>query len=75
MKARCGPLQGDRTIGVLTKLDLMDPGTDAIDVLQGRIIKLRRGFVGVVNRSQKDINDNVSMEDARTQVIHGFCAL
>jgi dynamin 1-like protein len=53
----------------------MDPGTDAIDVLQGRIIKLRRGFVGVVNRSQKDINDNVSMEDARTQVIHGFCAL
>ena len=27
---------GDRTIGVLTKLDIMDPGTDARDVLEVR---------------------------------------
>lgn len=25
---------GERTIGVLTKLDLMDPGTDASEMLQ-----------------------------------------
>ena len=25
---------GDRTIGVLTKIDLMDKGTDAVDVSQ-----------------------------------------
>eukprot|EP01027_Heterolobosea_sp_BB2_P000315 GEZU01000455.1.p1 GENE.GEZU01000455.1~~GEZU01000455.1.p1 ORF type:complete len:476 (+),score=173.20 GEZU01000455.1:642-2069(+) len=50
--------RGDRTIGVLTKLDLMDPGTDALDVLQGRVIPLRRGFIGVVNRGQKDIENN-----------------
>ncbi|KAL7062570.1 hypothetical protein AAHC03_01344 [Spirometra sp. Aus1] len=47
--------QGIRTIGVLTKLDLMDQGTDARDVLENRLLPLRRGYIGVVNRSQKDI--------------------
>ena len=46
---------GVRTIGVLTKLDLMDAGTDARDVLENRLLPLRRGYIGVVNRSQKDI--------------------
>ncbi len=30
--------------------------------------QLRRGFVAVVNRSQKDIKDNVPIEEARVQV-------
>ncbi|XP_062516080.1 dynamin-1-like isoform X2 [Corticium candelabrum] len=47
--------QGLRTIGVLTKLDLMDEGTDASAILENRVFPLRRGYVGVVNRSQKDI--------------------
>lgn len=47
--------QGLRTIGVITKLDLMDEGTDARDVLENRLLPLRRGYIGVVNRSQKDI--------------------
>jgi dynamin GTPase len=47
--------QGLRTIGVLTKLDLMDEGTDARDILENRVFPLRRGYVGVINRSQKDI--------------------
>ena len=47
---------GLRTIGVLTKLDLMDEGTDAKDVLDNKLLPLRRGYVGVVNRSQKDID-------------------
>uniref|UniRef100_A0A7E4ZUD2 Dynamin n=1 Tax=Panagrellus redivivus TaxID=6233 RepID=A0A7E4ZUD2_PANRE len=47
--------QGLRTIGVLTKLDLMDEGTDARDILENRLLPLRRGYVGVINRSQKDI--------------------
>jgi len=46
---------GLRTIGVLTKLDLMDEGTDAKEVLENKLLPLRRGYVGVVNRSQKDI--------------------
>ncbi|XP_076454701.1 dynamin-1-like isoform X1 [Babylonia areolata] len=48
--------QGLRTIGVITKLDLMDEGTDARDILENRLLPLRRGYIGVVNRSQKDID-------------------
>lgn len=48
--------QGLRTIGVLTKLDLMDEGTDAKDILENKLLPLRRGYIGVVNRSQKDID-------------------
>ncbi|XP_046972828.1 dynamin isoform X1 [Vanessa cardui] len=48
--------QGLRTIGVITKLDLMDEGTDARDVLENKLLPLRRGYIGVVNRSQKDID-------------------
>nr|AAN05457.1 dynamin-related protein [Trypanosoma brucei] len=48
--------EGERTIAVLTKLDLMDRGTDAYDILTGKGLSLRHGFVGVVTRSQHDIN-------------------
>ncbi|XP_075899711.1 dynamin-1a isoform X11 [Nelusetta ayraudi] len=47
---------GSRTIGVITKLDLMDDGTDAKDILENKLLPLRRGYIGVVNRSQKDID-------------------
>jgi dynamin 1-like protein len=56
--------QGRRTIGVLTKLDLMDAGTNALDILTGRVYPLKLGFIGVVNRSQQDINGEKSMEAA-----------
>ncbi|XP_034043456.1 dynamin-2-like isoform X1 [Thalassophryne amazonica] len=48
--------QGLRTIGVITKLDLMDEGTDSRDILENKLLPLRRGYIGVVNRSQKDID-------------------
>lgn len=50
--------EGSRTIGVLTKVDLMDQGTDVVDILAGRIIPLRLGYVPVVNRGQRDIEQN-----------------
>ncbi|EFJ06121.1 hypothetical protein SELMODRAFT_183216 [Selaginella moellendorffii] len=56
---------GERTFGVLTKLDLMDKGTNALDVLEGRSYKLQHPWVGVVNRSQADINRSVDMVAAR----------
>ncbi|KAK7263344.1 hypothetical protein RJT34_30932 [Clitoria ternatea] len=56
---------GERTFGVLTKLDLMDKGTNALDVLEGRSYRLRNPWVGIVNRSQEDINKNVDMIAAR----------
>ena len=55
---------GKRTIGVLTKIDLMDHGTNALDILSGRVYPLKLGFIGVVNRSQSDIQGNKSMADA-----------
>ncbi|EDR29849.1 dynamin, putative [Entamoeba dispar SAW760] len=55
---------GDRTIGVLTKMDIMDKGTDAMDVLYGRVYPLKLGYVGVLNRSQHDIDTNVSIKTA-----------
>mmetsp|Transcript_91179 Transcript_91179/g.181818 ORF Transcript_91179/g.181818 Transcript_91179/m.181818 type:complete len:546 (+) Transcript_91179:587-2224(+) len=56
--------EGERTIGVLTKLDLMDPGTDASEMLQNRVIPLRRGYVGVVNRGQRDVDSKTSVAAA-----------
>jgi replication fork clamp-binding protein CrfC len=34
--------EGVRTIGVLTKVDLMDDGTDVVDILAGRVIPQRK---------------------------------
>lgn len=55
---------GRRTIGVLTKVDLMDHGTNALDILSGRVYPLKLGWIGVVNRSQHDIQGNKPMEEA-----------
>ncbi|KAL3515468.1 hypothetical protein ACH5RR_022370 [Cinchona calisaya] len=55
---------GLRTIGVITKLDIMDRGTDARNFLLGKVIPLKLGYVGVVNRSQEDIILNRSIKDA-----------
>ncbi|KAG1449100.1 hypothetical protein G6F56_008749 [Rhizopus delemar] len=56
--------EGLRTIGVLTKVDLMDQGTDVIDILAGRVIPLRLGYVPVVNRGQRDIENKKSIQRA-----------
>eukprot|EP00768_Dysnectes_brevis_P008779 gnl/Dysnectes_brevis/821_a906_3671.p1 GENE.gnl/Dysnectes_brevis/821_a906_3671~~gnl/Dysnectes_brevis/821_a906_3671.p1 ORF type:complete len:717 (+),score=271.75 gnl/Dysnectes_brevis/821_a906_3671:39-2153(+) len=52
--------EGKRTIGVLTKLDIMDQGTEkgAVSILNNEVHHLRLGWIGVVNRSQKDIEMN-----------------
>ncbi|KAF9610480.1 hypothetical protein IFM89_022444 [Coptis chinensis] len=64
---------GNRTIGVLTKLDIMDRGADASKILLGKVIPLRLGYVGVVNRSQQDINNNRSIKDALAYEEDFFC--
>ncbi|XP_035508811.1 dynamin 3a isoform X3 [Morone saxatilis] len=56
--------QGQRTIGVITKLDLMDEGTDAREILENRLLPLRRGYIGVVNRSQKDVDGKKDIKAA-----------
>uniref|UniRef100_A0A671TAI8 Dynamin-1-like protein n=1 Tax=Sinocyclocheilus anshuiensis TaxID=1608454 RepID=A0A671TAI8_9TELE len=55
---------GRRTLLVVSKLDLMDAGTDALEVLLGRVIPVRLGIIGVVNRSQHDLNTQKSLDDS-----------
>ncbi|KAL1901564.1 vacuolar protein sorting-associated protein 1 [Ceratocystis pirilliformis] len=56
--------EGQRTIGVLTKVDLMEEGSDVVDILAGRIIPLRLGYVPVVNRGQRDIDNKKPIQAA-----------
>lgn len=62
--ARAVDPNGERTLAVLTKLDLMDKGTDAKNVLMGKVIPVKLGIIGCVNRSQQDINDQKSIAKA-----------
>ena len=54
---------GSRTIGVLTKLDIMDAGTDARKALMNEEIPLKLGYVGVKNRSKQDLMNKLSMAE------------
>ncbi|KAG5191405.1 P-loop containing nucleoside triphosphate hydrolase protein [Tribonema minus] len=57
---------GVRTMGVLTKPDLINPGAerDAVAVLLNETKPLKLGYVMVKNRSQRDIADDMSLADA-----------
>ena len=41
----------ERTIGVITKIDMMDEGTDAIEILNNSTYRLDLGYYGVKCRS------------------------
>jgi dynamin 1-like protein len=56
--------KGIRTIGVVTKIDIMDKGTNAKRMIEGKDVSLRLGFVGIKNRSQQDIIDRISVKAA-----------
>ena len=62
--ARALDSKGIRTVGVITKIDIMDAGTDARRMLTGQDVPLRLGYVGVKNRSQKDIIDKIRVKKA-----------
>lgn len=53
-----------RTLGILTKIDLMDAGTDIVDILAGRVLSLKLGFIPVVNRGQKDVKSKKKISEA-----------
>ena len=55
---------GARTIGVITKIDIMDQGTNAKNMLENKEIPLLHGYVGVKNRSKQDIIDQLSVDEA-----------
>ena len=56
--------EGTRTIGVITKIDIMDRGTDALEMLEGKAFPLHHGWYGVKLRSKADIDEKVSITDS-----------
>jgi interferon-induced GTP-binding protein Mx1 len=58
--------KGERTIGVLTKPDLIGPGNEeeVMAVLENRRKPLALGYVMVRNRTQKELSAGISLEGA-----------
>lgn len=59
---------GERTLGVVTKIDRVEQGTDIISKLKGEgkgHIKLKLGFVAVRNRTPQEVKDGLRLSDAR----------
>ncbi|XP_059402414.1 interferon-induced GTP-binding protein Mx2-like [Carassius carassius] len=58
--------EGKRTVGILTKPDLIDRGTEKqiLDIVQNKTIPLRKGYIMVKCRGQHQINENISLEEA-----------
>ena len=42
----------------------MDDGTDAREIFEGKHLPLKKGYIGVVNRSQRDIDERKGIMDA-----------
>lgn len=63
---------GIRTLGVITKIDIMDRGTDARNMLLNKEVKLRLGYVGVKGRSQEDIDNKVTVKKALQEEMDYF---
>ncbi|XP_041837169.1 interferon-induced GTP-binding protein Mx-like [Melanotaenia boesemani] len=57
---------GERTLGILTKPDLLDKGTEetTVEILQNKVIHLKKGYMIVRCRGQKEITEKVSLTDA-----------
>nr|WLR81519.1 interferon-induced GTP-binding protein Mx4 [Andrias davidianus] len=57
---------GERTLGILTKPDLVDKGTEemVVDVVKNNVIQLKKGYMIVKCRGQQDIQDKLSLEEA-----------
>ena len=64
--------KGVRTVGVITKIDIMDRGTNAKRMIMNQEINLRLGFVGVKNRAQEDIINQLSVKEAKEKELSYF---
>lgn len=64
MAMKMDPL-GERTLGCITKIDIMDRGTDARSLLLNKgEVPLKLGYIGIKNRSQADIQKNMTVADS-----------
>ena len=65
-------MSGKRTIGVITKLDIMDQGTDGRKILLNEDIPLKLGYVGIRNKNKQDRINNLSMTETKKKEIEFF---
>ncbi|KAL7983620.1 hypothetical protein Chor_000496 [Crotalus horridus] len=58
--------EGERTLGILTKPDLIDEGTEdeTIDIVRNQRVPLKKGYMIVKCRGQSDLINKLSLEDA-----------
>ncbi|XP_026529776.1 interferon-induced GTP-binding protein Mx2-like [Notechis scutatus] len=58
--------EGERTLGILTKPDLIDEGTEdeTIDIVRNQRVPLKKGYMIVKCRGQSDLTNKLSLEDA-----------
>lgn len=56
--------EGVRTLGVLTKADIVDRGVDLKKVLTGEELPLKLGYHAIVNRSKQDMANKVPINKA-----------
>ncbi|KAM9409428.1 interferon-induced GTP-binding protein Mx-like [Pholidichthys leucotaenia] len=59
-------LSGERTLGILTKPDLVDKGTEetVVKIVHNEVVPLKKGYIVVRCRGQKEINEKVSLSEA-----------
>uniref|UniRef100_A0A3P9Q3D3 Interferon-induced GTP-binding protein Mx n=1 Tax=Poecilia reticulata TaxID=8081 RepID=A0A3P9Q3D3_POERE len=57
---------GERTLGILTKPDLVDKGTEetVVEIVNNKLIQLKKGYMIVKCRGQKEITEKVSLTEA-----------
>ncbi|XP_069568709.1 interferon-induced GTP-binding protein Mx-like [Brachyistius frenatus] len=57
---------GERTLGVMTKPDLVDKGTEGtlVQIVHNEVIHLKKGYMIVKCRGQKEITEKVSLTEA-----------
>ncbi|XP_059824735.1 interferon-induced GTP-binding protein Mx-like [Hypanus sabinus] len=57
---------GERTLGILTKPDLVDKGTEIniLKLVNNEVVTLKKGYMVVKCRGQQDINDNLTLAKA-----------
>ncbi|KAM9447840.1 interferon-induced GTP-binding protein Mx2-like [Salvelinus alpinus] len=66
--------EGTRTLAILTKPDLIDPGEEknVLEIVQNRVMDLNMGYVIVKCRGQKKIDENMSITDAIKEELEFF---
>lgn len=59
---------------ILTKPDLVDKGAEAdiLQVMQGKVVPLKKGYIMVRCRGQSDINENIPLSEATRQETEFF---